>query len=743
MQQTAHSINNYLDVCPEQLRDNKAHKDIDALLNLICRISTVHADNQFAPFQRTGEQESLPHQESMDQFDDDLVENDDLISFSTAASSKAPLASVSFAPKAPLAPILKPTGASAASAASGSASAPTGASAASAPTGAFAPTGASAASAASGSASGVSLEEKKKRKTKKPVDEVKDAWIKRGRSKKQKRVTLQEDAGHADDYATAAEDAGATTAFEDAGATEAEEDEGNAVEGNVGAAVEDDVNAFPTYQPFADKHRLKHMLPLFLNSADILDIINNDLTTLWKVLSHNKSNKASVRAMIKLLRRLNVTWGDKRALAEQPQKMDATKAKFTVVFTRITQWANRMDKKFPALKKYVQPFHWMAQDWQKDLEEEAEEHLDRCAQAAADASHGAKGASTSKRSKGAAASKGASASHGAKGASAPKSPPATTHVVINPHGKKILLNQPRPPCRKTPRTAPPGLYMQYRAENEAKQAHAEDTEDAGITLTHPDTFSFIQPPVLDVNDLSDLSDEDARAPTAPAVPVPAPVAPAPAVPVPAPAVPEDAPAVPEATHTYVPGEGDLALAETQVFPETEDDEDAAKESFIDALIQQEPEQPKEPQVPVPEQVQPVQPVQPVPEQKEPEQVQPVQPVPEQKEPEQVQPVQPVQPVPEQKEPVPEQPIRTLQQLAFMQSQTQDSQALQLLQEGYISLEEDSAPGQEDAVPAAPVQQDAPTKKRKPSLLEDFDLLLPNAALQDAYVFMSPKKHKTQ
>jgi hypothetical protein len=346
LHQTAHKINLYLDACPDHIRDNKAHKDVDNLLNLICRISTVHADDQFASISVTN---TAPFTEA--------PSTEDL---STEAPSTAPQDGQSLAQTLPNKirtskcksnTVPKPTGAAA---------------------------------------------------------EVKDAWKNRGKKKPKdaaaapmgmEPLVRQPAEAKTDDKDTpeGEEDAKGPNG-------NGEETEGNDEANDSGGDAEDDLDSFPSFKPFADKHRLKHMLPLFINSDNAMDIINNELTSLWNVITHNKINKASIRAMIKLLRRLNVTWGDSRTYTQHPEKIDVVKTKFLIVCQRITQWADRLDKKFPTLKTYIQPFRWLAKDWQDDIYAEAEEHI--------------RGQSSHNK----------------------KPEPKTTHAYINPHGKKILFN---------------------------------------------------------------------------------------------------------------------------------------------------------------------------------------------------------------------------------------------------------------------------------------------------------------
>ena len=211
--QTAHNINCYLEQCPEHLRDNKAHKDLDNLLNLICRIGTVHSDNQFAPFPNicssaTSAPSGVTHVG---------VDTSDVSTPKKKVTYKDLLLSDESNLDGSNENVLKKK----------------------------APTSTSTSTHGSGS--------------KKVYDEVKDAWKNRGKKKsKHAKGLLSVDTGATNAEATDAEDA--VTDAEDA-VTDAE---GFVTENEDAAttlAADGDVDAFPTFTPFAEKHRLKHMLP--------------------------------------------------------------------------------------------------------------------------------------------------------------------------------------------------------------------------------------------------------------------------------------------------------------------------------------------------------------------------------------------------------------------------------------------------------------------------------------------------
>lgn len=91
-------------------------------------------------------------------------------------------------------------------------------------------------------------------------------------------------------------------------------------------------------------------LPLFIGSRDIQEIIPH-LQTLYAWTPQKRVHQSNIRACLKLVRRLNVSWGPSNK--SQVQRVHET---LTTACDRLDKWVQRMIQKAPKIKQTDKAF---------------------------------------------------------------------------------------------------------------------------------------------------------------------------------------------------------------------------------------------------------------------------------------------------------------------------------------------------------------------------------------------------
>lgn len=115
--------------------------------------------------------------------------------------------------------------------------------------------------------------------------------------------------------------------------------------------------------------------PLFIDSRDIQEIITH-LQTLYAWTPRKRTHQSNIRACLKLVRRLNVSWGPTNG--SQVQKVHET---LTTACDRLDKWVQRMIQKAPkvklndkAFKAEAKFFNNLVQDYRSMIQSDLEKY---------------------------------------------------------------------------------------------------------------------------------------------------------------------------------------------------------------------------------------------------------------------------------------------------------------------------------------------------------------------------------
>ena len=106
----------------------------------------------------------------------------------------------------------------------------------------------------------------------------------------------------------------------------------------------------------------KNYLPLFLTRSDIKNVMEHELKSFFEHMPQNKQNLASIRTFIRLLTRLNISWGPKSG-----DKLTKVKEVVDKNLEKIVAWVDRMRRKCPKVQPmYLDHLQFYAQQLQLD-----------------------------------------------------------------------------------------------------------------------------------------------------------------------------------------------------------------------------------------------------------------------------------------------------------------------------------------------------------------------------------------
>ena len=162
-----------------------------------------------------------------------------------------------------------------------------------------------------------------------PKDEVKDAWKNRG---KKPHIETEDEA----------------EAFED---------------------QEQESSLFPSLEEFGDLRnhpKEKHGLPMFLTKVEINNVVNNELYAFFRKMNHNKVNLTSIKTFMRLLTRLNISWG-----SQSGHKVPKVKEIIDKNLEKLVAWVQKMITKCPKVPPmYLESLRYYTQQLQSDVEVE-------------------------------------------------------------------------------------------------------------------------------------------------------------------------------------------------------------------------------------------------------------------------------------------------------------------------------------------------------------------------------------
>ena len=115
-------------------------------------------------------------------------------------------------------------------------------------------------------------------------------------------------------------------------------------------------------------------LPLFLTKDDIHNVVHHELKSFYKQMHHNKQNVASIKTFIRLLTRLNISWGYKNG-----NKLPQVKDTIERALGHLASWCEKMGKRCPKVPStYLDHLKYYVQQLQLDVEQEYLKMVQEC-----------------------------------------------------------------------------------------------------------------------------------------------------------------------------------------------------------------------------------------------------------------------------------------------------------------------------------------------------------------------------